>query len=146
MTLKTARTKVALNITSFVLHLFLNILFYVFVIFAITKLSTIAYDFAYEVFGNVALEEAPGRNVTIQIKKGESTMNVSTKLEVNRVIVNRYSFYLKAKLTQKNLMPGTFIVNSSQNYEEILTNITDLSKNLELDPKDQEAKKDTSGN
>lgn len=131
MTLRNARTRVVLNITSFVLHVFLNILFYVIVIFAITKLSTIAYDFTYQVFGNESLEQAPGRDIYIQIKQGESTMNVASKLEINRVIENKYSFYFKAKLKKQNLMPGTYLVKSSMSYEQILTTITDLTKNLE---------------
>lgn len=131
MTLKNARTRVALNITSFILRLFLNILFYVAVIFAITRLSTMAYDFTYQIFGNESLEPAPGRDIYIQIKKGESTMNVAGKLEINRVIENKYSFYMKAKLNKQKLMPGTYLVNSSMNYNQILTTITDLSKNLE---------------
>ena len=131
MTLKNARTRVALNITSFILRMFLNILFYVVVIFAITRLSTMAYDFTYQIFGNESLEQAPGRDIYIQIKKGESTMNVAGKLEINRVIENKYSFYMKAKLNKQKLMPGTYLVNSSMNYNQILTTITDLSKNLE---------------
>jgi UPF0755 protein len=131
MTLKAEKTRAILNITSFVLHLFLNILFYVIIIFAITKLSTQAYDFTYQIFGNKTLEQAPGRDITIQIKTGESTMNIASKLELNRVIANKYSFYFKAKLMKQTLMPGTYKVNSSMTYEEILTTITDLSKNLD---------------
>lgn len=131
MALKNARTRVALNVTSFVLRIFLNILFYVIVIFGITKLSTMAYDFTYQIFGNESLEKVPGRDTYIQIKQGESTMNVANKLELSRVIDNKYSFYIKAKLKKQKLMPGTYVVNSSMNYDQILSTISDLSKNLE---------------
>ncbi|ROR30626.1 UPF0755 protein [Mobilisporobacter senegalensis] len=139
MTLRNAKTRVALNITSFVLHVFLNILFYVVVIYAITRLSTIAYDFTYQIFGNESLEQAPGRDIYIQIKSGESTMNVSSKLEINRVIKNKYSFFVKAKLKNQDLMPGTYLVNSSMSYEQIISIITDLSKNLEDKEDDKNA-------
>lgn len=139
MTLRNARTRVVLNITSFVLHVFLNFLFYIIVIYAITRFSTIAYDFTYQVFGNESMEQTPGRDIYIQIKQGESTMNVSSKLEINRVIENKYSFYFKAKLKKQNLMPGTYLVNSSMNYDQILTTITDLSKNLEKKEDDKKS-------
>lgn len=131
MSARTTRMKVVLNITNLVLHLFLNILFYVFIIFAITRLSIVAYDFTYQIFGSKTLEQAPGRDVTIQIKKGESTKNISAKLELNRVIENKHSFFVKTKLMDYNLLPGTYIVNSSMTYSEILSVITDPRMNLE---------------
>lgn len=131
MSEKSARTKVILKITSFILHLFLNILFYVVVILLVMKLSTAAYDFSYQVFGNVSLDKKPGRTVTIEIKKGESSFNVAEKLDINKVIVNKYSFYLKTKLTGQSIKPGSYEVNSSMNYDEILAVITDLKQDKE---------------
>lgn len=141
MSVRTTRTKVILNITNLVLHLFLNILFYVFVIFAITRLSAEAYDFSYQIFGSKTLDQAPGRDVTIQIKKGESTRNISSKLELNRVIENQYSFFVKTKLMNYNLLPGTYVVNSSMTYKEILSVITDPGMNLD----NEENKKESNG-
>lgn len=126
MATKSARTKIVLSITSFILHLLLNILFYVVVIMIVTTLSKDAFDFSYQIFGDVAVDSEPGRNVKIQIKKGESTMNIASKLEINKVIVNKYSFALKVKLTKQLIKPGTYEVNSSMNYDEILAVITNL--------------------
>lgn len=142
MSVRTTRMKVILNITNIVLHLFLNILFYVFVIFAITRLSTVAYDFSYQIFGSKTLEQVPGRDITVQIKKGESTRNVASKLELNRVIENQYSFYVKTKLMDYNLLPGTYVVNSSMTYSEILSVITDPGMNLENNANEDEKASD----
>lgn len=142
MSVRTTRMKVILNITNIVLHLFLNILFYVFVIFAITRLSTVAYDFSYQIFGSKTLEQAPGRDITVQIKKGESTRNIASKLELNRVIENQYSFYVKTKLMDYNLLPGTYVVNSSMTYSEILSVITDPGMNLENNANEDEKASD----
>ena len=54
-------------------------------------------------------------------------MDIASKLELNRVIVDKYSFYLKTKLQNKVIMPGTYRVNSSMTYDEILDIITDYS-------------------
>lgn len=131
MSTKSARTKVILNVTSFILHIFLNILFYVVVILIVVNLSKAAYDFSYQIFGNVSVDTTPGRDVTIQIKKGESTMNIASKLEISKAITNKYSFYLKVKLTKQLIKPGTYVINSSMNYDEILAVITDLKMNQE---------------
>lgn len=121
-----SKTKVILNITSFIMHLFINIIFYILVVLLVMKLSTVAYDFSYQIFGDVSVESQPGRDRKVQIKKGESTLDVSKKLELNKLIVNKYSFYLKAKITKKVIMPGTYIINSSMTYDEIFDIIGDL--------------------
>lgn len=141
MTSKPATGKLVLKITTFILRILLNIIFYVIVIMLITSFSKRTYEFCYQVFGQVTVSEEPGRDIEIQIKKGESTMNVASKLELNKVIVNKYSFYVKAKLKKYNIMPGTFIVNTSMTYDEIFSIITVPS----VDEGDTSEQAETSG-
>lgn len=124
MTAKASKSKLIMNITSVILHLLVNFIFYVLIIMVIIKCSKVAYDFSYQLFGNVAVEAEPGTDVTVEIKKGESTYGIAKKLELNRIIVNKYSFYVKAKITKQVIMPGTYVVNTSMNYEQILEVIT----------------------
>lgn len=133
-------TKLILGISSFVIHVLLNILFYVIVVMLITKYSGVAFDFAYEVFGEVAAAEAGEtvKDVTITINKGESTMSIASKLEMNRVIDNRYSFYLRAKLFQSNIKTGKYMVNASMTYGEILDVITNYKNSLDKDEGEEE--------
>lgn len=126
MNARVSKAKVVLNVTSFILHVFINIIFYVLVILLIMKLSTVAYDFSYQIFGDVTVESQPGRERKVQIKKGESTLDISKKLEINKLIVNKYSFYVKAKITKRLIMPGTYMINSSMTYDEIFDVIGDL--------------------
>ncbi len=136
MTSRPATTKLVLKITSFILRLLLNIIFYTVVVMLIISVSRQTYQFCYQIFGQVTASEAPGRDIEIQVKQGESTMNVASKLELNKVIVNKYSFYLKAKLKKYNIMPGTFIVNTSMTYDEIFAIITvPLTEETEEDSK-----------
>lgn len=139
MASKSAKTKFILNIISFVLHILLNIIFYAIVILVIVRFSTVAYNFAYQIYGNVAVDESPGRDVTVQIKKGESTMALARKLEYSRVILNKDSFYIRAKLSiDKNqpILPGTYLLNTSMNYEQIIAVITDANANIEIQKKE----------
>lgn len=120
--------KITLKISSFVLRLLLNIIFYILVIILVIYGSKTAFNFTYQLYGPVSVDDEPGRTIPVQINKGESTMDIASKLELNRVIVNKYSFYFKAKLQNKVIMPGTYKVNTSMTYDEILDIITDYSK------------------
>lgn len=124
-------TGLALNFTSFMLQMFVTVLFYIIVVLVVSNLSSAAYDFCYEIYGTVTVDKAPGRDVTIQIEDGESTMNVAKKLELNRVIVNDMTFYIRTKLSEKTIFPGTYILNTSMSYEEILDVIADYDTAME---------------
>lgn len=130
MATNSTSVKATLKITSFIIRLLMNIMFYVLVAFLIVNVSKQAFQFTYQLYGPVALEKEPGRDLIIQIKKGESTMDIASKLEVNRVIVNKYSFYVKTKIEDDTIMPGTYEINSSMTYNDILEIITDYSQSL----------------
>ncbi len=124
MTSRPTSAQLVLKITSFILRTLLNILFYTIVVILIARASKITYEFCYQIFGQVTVSEEPGRDIEIQISKGESTMNVASKLELNRIIVDKYSFYIKAKLKKHTIMPGTYTLNTSMTYDEIFAIIT----------------------
>ncbi|WP_066717560.1 endolytic transglycosylase MltG [Clostridium sp. Marseille-P299] len=126
----TTTAKLVYKITSSLVRMFLNILFYLIVIMLIVKVGTYTYNMAYQVFGSVAVEAQPGRDVEFQIKKGESTMDIANRLEVSKLAVNKYSFYLKTKLKEYNIMPGTFILNTSMDYDDVLEIITDATNSI----------------
>lgn len=145
MAVRSTSSRVALKVISTILKILLNILFYSIVIILLVKISGMAHDFGYQVFGKVTASEAPGHDTTIEIKKGESTMNIAGKLEVNGVIVNKYSFFLKAKLRNYNLMPGTYKLNTSMTYDEIFNILTVPSSDEKTDDtKGKDSQKGTS--
>jgi UPF0755 protein len=141
MATKSTSVKATLKITSFIIRLLMNIMFYILVIFLIVAISRKAFQFAYQLYGPVIVEEAPGKDIIFQIKKGESSMDVASKLERNRVIVSKYSFYVKTKLQGAEIMAGTYEINSAMTYDEILNTITDYSKSIIQDA-DVEKNKD----
>lgn len=124
---KNNSAKIAIDIISFVLHLLLNIVFYAMVIFAIYKVGITTREFCYQVFGEYTMDAEPGINAEITIKEGASTMEIAASLEMNRLIPNRYTFYLRVKLMGYNIMAGTYHLNTSMTYGEILEQITNYS-------------------
>jgi len=137
---RSSGTRVLLRMTGGFLSICLNIVIYAVIIFFLIKGIHKTYDFAYRIFGDVSVEEEPGRDVKIQILKGESTMNVATKLETNKLIPDKYSFFLKVQIGNINMgsskkkyeiKGGTYVLNTSMNYDEILNIITDAAKSIE---------------
>ena len=130
MAQKNDGAKIAMDIVGFILHLLLNIIFYAIVIFAIYKVGITARDFCYQVFGAYTMDAPPGINAEITIDDGASTMDVAAALEQYRLIPNRYSFYLKVQLMGHKILAGTYILNTSMTYDEILDQITDYSNSI----------------
>lgn len=129
---RSSGTRVLLRLSGGFLMVCLNIVIYIVVVYLIYKAAIFSYDFAYEVMGNVTVDEKDaGRDVRIQVLKGETSMNVAAKLETNKIIVNKYSFFVKLKLRGNDLMPGTYQLNTSMTYDEIIALITDSHQSLE---------------
>lgn len=128
MAKQSQQTKAALDIIGFFLGTLLNLVFYAVVAFGIYYVATNVYEFSYQVFGDRVCEAEPGRDVEIHIAEGESTMDVAEKLYMNKLVVNKYTFYLKVQLFEYKIMQGTFQLNTSMTYDEILDVITDLTK------------------
>ena len=123
--------RIVLNIFGVVIHIFLNIIFYMVIVYLVIKASHYAYDFAYQVFGSVSVTKNSGYTAEVTIGKGESTMEVANMLDAKKIIVNKHSFYLRAKLTKQNILPGTYKVSSDMAYDQIFKVITTPTKSAE---------------
>lgn len=124
---KTGRLMV--DVFSTILYILLNIIFYIIVIFIIIKVSKYAYDFSYQVFGKASVTTGkPSHELAIEIKQGDSTMVLAKLLEERKIILNKYSFYLRAKLAKSNIQPGKYKLHSSMAYDEIFEIITKKEK------------------
>ena len=123
--------RIVLSIFGVIIHIFLNIIFYMVIVYLVIKASHYAYDFAYQVFGSVSVTKNSGYTAEVTIGKGESTMEVANMLDAKKIIVNKYSFYLRAKLTKQNILPGTYKVSSDMDYDRIFKVITTPTKGTE---------------
>lgn len=122
------QTRTMLKFLRLLLYILFNLLFYVVVIAIIIRVSNMAYDFTYEIFGSQVMEEEPGHDVEFVIIEGESTTEVAEQLEYSRLIGNRKTFYIRAKLATDDkhpILPGKYLLNTSMNYQQILDTITD---------------------
>ena len=120
---KSNTSKIVLKMTGSVLQVFINIIVYTILILLTVRAGGHAYTFTYRLFGSVRMDTI-GMNVTLQITENDSEMNVASKLELNKVIPDKYSFYVKTKLAKAELQPGECVVNTSMDYDEILEVLT----------------------
>lgn len=130
MAQKNDSIKVAMDVVGFILHLLLNVIFYAVVIFTVYKVGVTAREFCYQVFGDYSMDAEPGINVEFAIKEGASSMEVSEALEMYRLIPNRYSFYLKVQLMGHKIKAGTYMLNTSMTYDELLDQITNYANSI----------------
>ncbi len=121
----TTSSKIILNTVRFVLIVVLNFIFYILVAVAIMRACSMAYDFSYQIFGDVVVDEPPGTDVDFTIEENESLGSIAARLEQNRLVVNRYTFFVRARISTigeggKKIVPGEFNLNTSMTYTEIL--------------------------
>ncbi len=127
-TISKSRKKMIKNI-ALMLQIIWNVLFYILVIFILIRFSATAYELSYQVFGNITVQEAPGINKVIVIEEGTSSFAIADMLEKEGLVVNKYSFFIRTKITiskKHPIMPGTYTLNTSMPYETIIEIITGM--------------------
>lgn len=120
----TRKEKFILSTFGVIIHIFLNIIFYILVVFAVITASRYVYNFSYQVFGSMPVAKIASTETEITINKGDSTMRVAELLDRKKLILNKYSFYVRGKLTGQNILPGTYKLNNGMDYNEIFEIIT----------------------
>ncbi len=127
-TISKSRKKMIKSI-ALMLQIIWNVLFYILVIFILIRFSATAYELAYQVFGNITVQEAPGINKVIEIEEGTSSFEIADMLEKEGLVVNKYSFFIRTKITiskKRPIMPGTYTLNTSMPYETIIDILTGM--------------------
>ena len=77
------QTPLSLELAELSMHLFLTVFFYLAVIVIVSKLANNAYQFTYPIFGDVSVEDSPGKDVTIQISESDDLRTIAHNLEAN---------------------------------------------------------------
>ena len=135
---KSKAGRYVLSMSNGAIRLIIDVLFYVFVAFAIIQLARYAKSFCYQVFGNVQVDDFEhGVEKDILIEIGDSTRDVGKRLEREGIIVNELSFYVKVKINKLNIMPGTYKLRTDMNYNEILDIIAVSTENMEEEYPDE---------
>lgn len=108
------------------LILLLNIIFYGLVLFGCVQIVHAGYSFSYDVLGDTMAELPPGTDRSFTVERGRSEYEIAAALAEQDLVKSRYSFYFRMQLEKAgdtSLQPGTYTLNTSMTYEEILSEI-----------------------
>lgn len=111
-------SKIVLSVLSSVL----SILILMLVVFVFLKAGHAAYDFGYRIFTEPALEEAPGQDMTVDLKDGMTALEIGSLLEEKRLVESGVLFALQLQISdyRDKIKTGTYTLNTSQTAKEMM--------------------------
>lgn len=124
----------SLQIIKSIISNIIIVFFYVGIIVLFSNLGKQAYNFAYPIFGDISVDSAPGRNVKVTISNKDDLSDIAADLGKKGIIENKDSFYIRGKLSinkNRTIEPGTYVLNTSENYGEILNILTNVEEEVE---------------
>ncbi len=106
-----------LSAVSGLLRILIIILLVVILIYA----GKTAYAFGYQIFNEVPMEAEPGTDVAVTIQRDWSVRDIGAELKAKGVIRDVLVFVVQERLSEAHgkLVPGTYILNTSQTSGEI---------------------------
>lgn len=109
--------KAALRVVS----ICLKVAVFVMVILGIIYLGQTAYRYTHAIFSETAMEEPPGRNVTVKISEDVDGKQLAEVLESNGLIENAAVFQFQMKLAgvEDTVKAGSYELNTSMTPSEM---------------------------
>ena len=108
---------------AYMLRTVIRVLLYVVAVLVIIRGASRAYGFGYAVFSEEAMAaEGTGHDVYVTIENGDTVKDVAKTLKKQKLIKDETVFEIQEKLSRykDELKPGTYILCTDQNAEEIL--------------------------
>lgn len=92
------------------------------IVYATIHLSKAGYEYGYRFFTETAVDEAPGKDVLVQVKPDMSSRQLAAVLEEKGLIRDRKLFLLKLKISAYNhsIKPGVYTLNTSMTPKELM--------------------------
>lgn len=134
------------KIISAILGLGVNIIIYVVAIFVLFRVGAFAYDFSYEVFGEPVVSQYADEEVRIEIQSGDGSQTVAKKLKDAGVINSEWAFILKSRLSDANLMPGTYVVKANMSADDMIELMGNAENSVVQQPTVEELESETGEN
>lgn len=106
------------------------------VLMFVYRYSIMAYDSGYRLFGEEAIDEEPGREVSLVVSEGDSAEEIGQMMEDKGLIRDAWLFVVHEKLAdlEDGIAPGTYELNTAMTVEEmveLMVNHTEESMAME---------------
>ena len=116
-----SRTTREINkITSAIIAIALRIIIYTVLVLVLIKGIKIAYNFGHSIFYSYAVEDEPGRDIIVEIPEGATRRSAAALLNSKGLIDNNTAFIVQAMFFDYDIVPGTYVFNTSQTSREML--------------------------
>lgn len=121
--------KAMLSAGLFVLRLAIVIL----VIAGIYKIGEYAYIYGYSIVSDGAMEEEPGRDISVTVSENMDAKEIARLLERKGLISDETIFRIQLKLnkSEDKLKPGSYILNTSMTVKEIIQTLSEETEEAE---------------
>ena len=98
-----------------------KVIIFIVIVLGIVSLGQTTYRFTQAVFSDEAIEEEPGRNVTIKINEDVNTKKLAEVLEENGLIEDAKVFKFQMKMAdfEGPVKAGTYELNTSMSPSEM---------------------------
>ena len=102
-------------------------------IIIVFKLAVAAYDFGFNLFADIPMDEGEGRTVSVVISENQDTMDIAKMLEEKGLIRDAKMFFVQEKLSdyKDQTVSGTYELNTAMSIEEMLAVIYDSGEMTE---------------
>lgn len=109
-----------------VLRFMFGLLINVCILFALVKIFSSSYEFAYDVFATTCKDAGDSKVVSVEILPDSTTMDICNALDEAGVIKNKYAFMLRLRIGEygAKIMPGTYDLAPSYTNKEIIEVLT----------------------
>jgi UPF0755 protein len=99
-----------------------SLLVAVLVVYGLVKLGSFCYGFGYRVFTEAPIDEAPGRDIVVQVSSDMSERQIGAMLEDRGLIKDGNLFLAQLKLSaySGDLLPGIYTLNTSMTAKEMM--------------------------
>lgn len=110
--------KAMLSVGLFMFRLAIIIL----VIVGIFRIGEYSYAYCYSIVSDAAVDEAPGRDVSVSLTGDMSAKNVAQLLEKKGLVEDAKIFQIQLKVNdyEDSLKPGSYVLNTSMTPKEMM--------------------------
>lgn len=92
------------------------------VLMFVYRYAIAAYDCGYRLFGEAAVDEEPGREVSLVVSEEDGTEEIGRKMEQKGLIRDSWLYVVHEKLSDLDdgIAPGTYELNTAMTVEEMV--------------------------
>lgn len=105
-----------------VLSIALKIVVIAVVILGVVQLGGIAFDYGHSVFQEEAVDEEPGRSITVTIEDGSAIGDIAKLLEDKGLVNDWKLFYIQVQVSKyaKKMEAGTYTLSTAMKPREMM--------------------------